>query len=98
MMIGVPLATVFILISWLLMTRLLYRFELDDLPGGREMIDEEITKLGLATQGEKMVALVFASAAFLWVVPGCSRPFPAWPRGWACSRAWTIRRLRSAQG
>jgi sodium-dependent dicarboxylate transporter 2/3/5 len=70
MMIGAPLAFTFILIGWVLMTRLLYPFDLAEIPGGREMIEDEIRKLGALTQGEKMVMLVFGSAAFLWIVPG----------------------------
>ena len=70
MMLGVPLAATFILIGWVMMTRVLYRFDLDEIPGGRALIDGEIAKLGTMNRGEAMVALVFAGAAFLWVVPG----------------------------
>ena len=76
MMLGLPLALVFILIGWVLMTRVLYRFNLTEIPGGRQMIDDEIHKLGTLSQGEKMVMIVFGSAAFLWVVPGSCRAFP----------------------
>jgi sodium-dependent dicarboxylate transporter 2/3/5 len=76
MLLGVPIAFTFILIGWLLMTRLLYRFDLDDIPGGAEMIGEEIHRLGPFSQGETMVTLVFASAAFLWVVPGVLSGIP----------------------
>ena len=70
MILGVPVAFSFILIGWLLMTRWLYRFDLDEVPGGAEMIDAEIRRLGRVSQGETMVMIVFASAAFLWVAPG----------------------------
>jgi sodium-dependent dicarboxylate transporter 2/3/5 len=70
MMIGTPLAFTFILIGWALMTRLLYPFDLAEIPGGREMIDDEIRRLGALSQGEKMVMLAFGSAAFLWIAPG----------------------------
>ena len=70
MMLGMPLALVFILIGWVLMTRVLYPFKLTEIPGGRQMINDEIDKLGPVGQGEKMVMFVFGSAAFLWVVPG----------------------------
>lgn len=76
MMIGFPLAVIFIFLGWFLMTRFLYRFELDEIPGGRAMITKEITKLGPVSQGEKMVALVFAGAAFFWVVPGLLATLP----------------------
>ncbi|MDO5640960.1 MAG: DASS family sodium-coupled anion symporter [Paracoccus sp. (in: a-proteobacteria)] len=70
MIIGVPLALVFILIAWVLMTNVLYPFNLSEIPGGRAMIDEQIAHLGPVGQGERMVMLVFGSAAFFWVVPG----------------------------
>lgn len=70
MMIGLPLALTFILIAWVLMTRVLYPFKLDEIPGGRQMIEEQVAGLGPMSQGEKMVLAVFGGAAFLWVVPG----------------------------
>jgi len=76
MMLGVPTAFSFILIGWVLMTRVLYRFKLDEIPGGRQMIEDEIHKLGPLSQGEKMVMVVFGSAAFLWVVPGLLSSMP----------------------
>lgn len=77
MMLGVPLAFTFILIGWLLMTRVLYRFRLDAIPGGKTLIGEEIAGLGAMSRGERMVALVFGSAAFLWIVPGLLSELPA---------------------
>jgi solute carrier family 13 (sodium-dependent dicarboxylate transporter), member 2/3/5 len=82
MMLGVPIAFVFILIGWVLMTRVLYRFDIGEIPGGRQMIDDEITKLGPLSQGEKMVMIVFGSAAFLWVVPGLLASIPGISLGW----------------
>ncbi|MDJ0643608.1 MAG: DASS family sodium-coupled anion symporter [Erythrobacter sp.] len=77
MMLGVPLAATFILIGWALMTRLLYRFDLDEIPGGSELIEREIDALGSFSQGERMVAFVFAGAAFLWIVPGLLSEIPS---------------------
>ncbi|MFD1796721.1 SLC13 family permease [Paracoccus aurantiacus] len=70
MLIGLPLALVFIMIAWFLMTNLLFRFNLNEVPGGRAMINDEIAHLGPVSQGERMVMIVFGAAAFLWVVPG----------------------------
>ena len=77
MLLGVPIAASFILIGWVLMTRVLYRFELDEIPGGAALIDGEIAKLGTMNRGEAMVALVFGGAAFLWVVPGLLAEIPS---------------------
>ncbi|WP_422073277.1 SLC13 family permease [Tranquillimonas rosea] len=76
MMVGLPLAAIFIFIGWIMMTRLFYRFDLEEIPGGREMIDEQIAGLGSLSQGEKMVMAVFAGAAFLWIVPGLLANIP----------------------
>jgi len=76
MIVGTPLALTFILLGWLLMTKVLYRFKLDEIPGGRQMIEGEIGKLGRLSQGEKMVLAVFGSAAFLWIVPGLLETIP----------------------
>ncbi len=70
MLLGVPIVVVFIAIAWVLITRVLYRFDLPEIPGGKKMIDDEISRLGPVSQGEKTVAFVFAGAAFFWVVPG----------------------------
>jgi sodium-dependent dicarboxylate transporter 2/3/5 len=70
MMLGVPIVVVFLAIAWLLITRVLFRFGLSDVPGGQAMIDEQIDELGPMSQGEKMVLAVFGGAAFLWIVPG----------------------------
>lgn len=77
MTLGVPLAVTFILIGWALMTRVLYRFELSEIPGGGALIAGEITKLGRMNRGEATVALVFGSAAFLWIVPGLLAGVPS---------------------
>ncbi|VDC23084.1 Sodium-dependent dicarboxylate transporter SdcS [Rhodobacteraceae bacterium THAF1] len=76
MMIGVPLASIFIVIGWLLMTNVLYRFKLDEIPGGQEMIQGEIKKLGAMSRAEKLVAAVFVGAAAFWVLPGLLSGIP----------------------
>lgn len=70
MMLGVPIVVVFIGLAWLLITRLIFRFDLEEVPGGKELIDEEIAALGPMSQGEKTVLGVFVAAAFFWIVPG----------------------------
>lgn len=69
MMLGVPIVVVFIALAWLLITRVLFRFKLDDVPGGKQMIEDELAQLGPMSRGEKSVRLVFILAAFCWIVP-----------------------------
>ncbi|MGB5953569.1 MAG: SLC13 family permease [Ornithinimicrobium sp.] len=70
MMLTIPIVIVFLGLAWLLITRLMFRFTLDEIPGGKEMIDSEIDDLGPMSQGEKTVLAVFCAAAFFWIVPG----------------------------
>lgn len=77
MILGTPLAFAFILIGWVLMTRVLYPFNLAEIPGGRGLIEDEIAKLGRMSQGERMVAAVFGTAAFMWIVPGLLSEVPS---------------------
>ncbi|ADB75575.1 SLC13 family permease [Geodermatophilus obscurus] len=77
MQLGVPVVVVFILIAWLLITRVLYRNDLEEIPGGKEMIAQQLHNLGPMSRGEKTVLAVFAGAAFLWIVPGLLSEFPA---------------------
>lgn len=67
MLVGLPLAAVFLVIAWALLTKVLFPPEIDDIPGGRRLIDEEIHALGPASTAEKRVAAVFATAAVAWV-------------------------------
>nr|WP_176025027.1 DASS family sodium-coupled anion symporter [Brucella pseudintermedia] len=77
MIIGVPLALIFTLVAWWLMTRVLYRFDLEEVPGGHEMLDEQVQNLGPMSQGEWIVLGVFLAAVVLWVVPGLLGASPA---------------------
>ncbi|GAA2084510.1 DASS family sodium-coupled anion symporter [Aeromicrobium halocynthiae] len=67
MLLGLPLAVVLLLACWFILTRLVFPAEMDDLPGGRELMDAEVAKLGPVTRPEKMVAAIFLLAAVSWV-------------------------------
>ncbi|PSL08508.1 sodium-dependent dicarboxylate transporter 2/3/5 [Haloactinopolyspora alba] len=67
MMVGVPLAVVFLLITWLVLTRFVFPPRISELAGGRELIRGELTKMGPMSSGERIVAVVFALAALSWV-------------------------------
>ncbi|MEX0905621.1 MAG: DASS family sodium-coupled anion symporter [Balneolaceae bacterium] len=67
MMAGVPLALIMLPIMYFVLTRVTYPFTLKELPGGREVIKSELTKLGTITQPEIRVAFIFAATACLWI-------------------------------
>ena len=66
MLFAVPLAWSFMLIAWWLITTI-YKPEVDELPGGKEVIREELAKMGPMSKQEKVVGLYFILAAAAWV-------------------------------
>lgn len=67
MIVGAPIAVVFMLIAWLLLTKVLYKPEITEIPGGAELIRSERRKLGPISSGEVRVLLIFLLAALSWV-------------------------------
>lgn len=67
MVVGLPIAVVFLVICWFLLTKVLYKPEISEIPGGRELMSEEIRKLGPMSQGEIRVLALFVLAAVSWV-------------------------------
>ncbi|MFF0904499.1 UNVERIFIED_CONTAM: DASS family sodium-coupled anion symporter [Kocuria sp. CPCC 205316] len=67
MLVGVPLSAVMLVIAWFLLTKVLFRPEIDEIPGGRRLINQELEKLGPMSTGEKLVLAIFALAALSWV-------------------------------
>lgn len=82
MLIGIPLVLVGLPLSYLILTRIVYPIRMEYLPGGQEFIDDELKGLGPMTFPEKMVAIIFALVALLWItnplikkiIPGLSDP------------------------
>lgn len=67
MLVGVPIAVVMMIITWFVLTKVLFRPEIDNIPGGKELIKDQLKKLGPMSQGEIRVLLLFLLAATLWV-------------------------------
>ena len=67
MLVGVPLSAVMLVVAWFLLTKVLFRPEIDEIPGGRKLISQELEKLGPMSTGEKLVLAIFALAALSWV-------------------------------
>lgn len=67
MVVGVPLAVVFLAIAWFVLVKLCFRPQISKVEGAQELIREELTKMGPMSRAEKLVLLVFVSAAFSWI-------------------------------
>ncbi|WP_350271167.1 DASS family sodium-coupled anion symporter [Brevibacterium sp. CBA3109] len=67
MLVGVPLSIVMMVIAWFLLVKVLFKPEIDEIPGGRELIRDELKKLGPMSTGEKLVLAMFILAAVCWI-------------------------------
>lgn len=67
MLVGVPLSVVMMAIAWFLLVKVMFKPEIDKIPGGRELIRDELAKLGPMSTGEKLVLAMFVLAAVSWI-------------------------------
>ncbi|MUW14056.1 DASS family sodium-coupled anion symporter [Halorubrum sp. CBA1125] len=74
MLVGVPIAVIFLLITWVLLVVVL-RPTIDRQPGRTDVIDDQLRELGAMTTGERRVLAVFGLVAACWIV----RPFVLQP-------------------
>ncbi|MFD0773730.1 SLC13 family permease [Streptomonospora algeriensis] len=68
MLVGLPLAAVFLVVAWLLLTRVIYPPGISELPGGRQLIRDQLHEMGPMSRGEWTVLTVFVCAAAAWVL------------------------------
>lgn len=66
MMVGVPIVVIFTVIAWWVLTTV-FKPEMKEIPGGRELIIEEKDKLGSWNFPQVAVAVIFVIAALCWV-------------------------------
>jgi sodium-dependent dicarboxylate transporter 2/3/5 len=62
-----PLSSLFLIVAWLLLSRVIYPLPASSPFSGRAFIREEIERLGPITPEEKRVSFVFAGVALLWM-------------------------------
>jgi len=64
---ALPLVIVFLPIAWLYLTRIASPVHMKELPGGRELIRDELRDLGPMSRGEWTVFVVFTCTALAWI-------------------------------
>ncbi|MGP9837977.1 SLC13 family permease [Arthrobacter sp. 179] len=67
MLVGVPMSVVFMAVAWYLLTFVIFKPEISEIPGGRQLISDEYKKLGRMNVGEKLVLAIFVLAAASWI-------------------------------
>lgn len=77
MLVGVPYAAVMLVVAWLVLTKVVFRTSLKEIPGGKDLIAAELAQLGPLTAPERRVAAIFLTAIFFWVVVPFLADIPA---------------------
>ncbi len=67
MLVALPVTVIMLPLTFLMLTKVLFRTNLKGIPGGREWIRSELERLGPLSRGEKIVLAVFVLAACLWI-------------------------------
>lgn len=65
---GLPLLIVFLAIGWFVIAKWLWRPETKELPGGRELFQQQLADLGKMSTGERLVGVVFLCTALSWIL------------------------------
>lgn len=67
MKVGIPLVLVMLPLCWLWLTRVVNPMKLKKVPGGRDLINQELRQMGSMGTGERWTALVFLLTALGWI-------------------------------
>src|SRR5690606_9516340 len=65
---GFPIALTLLAVAWAVLVWWLEPAEIDEIPGGRELIERELRQLGPVSRGERLVLAVFLTTATLWLL------------------------------
>jgi sodium-dependent dicarboxylate transporter 2/3/5 len=86
MLFATPLSFLYLALAWWLMTKVLFRVRLAEIPGGRELIRDEFRKLGPMSRGEWIVLCVFLWTAAMWMF---AQPLKSWT--WLVEKAPVVK-------
>ena len=64
---GFPISIVFLILSWLYLTKVAFKFKQKTFPGGKAEINKQLKELGTLTYEEKIIGFVFILTAFAWI-------------------------------
>ncbi|WP_343030530.1 DASS family sodium-coupled anion symporter [Fulvivirga aurantia] len=65
--IGLPVGFLLLTITYLLITKLLFKNNLKKITGSEQLVNSELQKLGKISKSEKLVLTIFAITAFGWI-------------------------------
>ena len=65
--VGLPLVVIFLPITWVYLTRIAAPPRIKRIPGGKDVIENDLRELGSMKTGEKLTLLVFVFVALAWI-------------------------------
>jgi len=70
MLFGVPISLSMLALCWFYLTRIAFKSEFNELPGGRQSIQQKLKELGPMSLAEKKVLSIFGLVAISWILRG----------------------------
>lgn len=67
LMVGLPIVIISLPLMYFVLTKLIYPIKINVLPGGKELIQDQLRDLGKITSEEKKVAVIFTITACMWI-------------------------------
>lgn len=64
---GFPISVLFLVLCWLYLTKIAFKFKQKTFPGGKSEIDKRLKELGKISYEEKIVLSVFVFTALCWI-------------------------------
>jgi sodium-dependent dicarboxylate transporter 2/3/5 len=64
---GFPLCVILLFICWIYLTKVAFKFDQKEFPGGKQEIEKQLQNLGRITYQEKAIFVVFITTAFAWI-------------------------------
>ena len=64
---GFPISIIFLVLCWLYLTKVAFKFKQKKFPGGQAEIKRQLKELGKITFEEKTVLVIFGLTAFAWI-------------------------------
>ena len=70
MLLGVPLASIMLILAWVYLVKIALPPEIKELPGGKTLLKSELKKLGPLSKAEKLILGVFFFVVICWISRG----------------------------
>jgi sodium-dependent dicarboxylate transporter 2/3/5 len=67
MLLGVPVVACMVPAAWFVVTKLVFRFDIDEVKGGDQAVTQELKQINAISKAEIRVAVVFGAMAIAWM-------------------------------